>query len=109
MSNGVNDKGVLNYIGAVSGVGGGGTSTPRGASGGGASWFEAMARAWGKTLDNQAGKIIELSNSLGEGANNPSQVAMLTANSQQFAFLSQSAATSQNSAAQAIETLAKRS
>jgi len=110
-SSAIKNEGVLSYINTVGGLGSTGGGAVRASGGGGAggkSWFEAMAQAWGNRLDSQANEIISLSDALGSGQNNPSQVALLTAASQEMAFLAQSAATSQNSSAQAIENLAKR-
>jgi hypothetical protein len=72
------------------------------------SWFEAMARAWGEALDQQAGTITSISDSLNQGVDTPSQVTLLTAESMKMQFLSNSAATSNNSVGQALETLGKK-
>ncbi|MGY6518268.1 MAG: hypothetical protein ACXIUZ_06095 [Lysobacteraceae bacterium] len=72
------------------------------------SWYEAMAKAWGKTLDNQAARITELSASISEGGDQPSQMVQLTAESLRMQFMSNNASTSQNSVGQALETLGKR-
>ncbi len=72
------------------------------------SWFEAMARAWGEALDQQASTITELSDSLSNGMDTPSQVTILTAESMKMQFLSNSASTSNNSVGQALETLGKK-
>lgn len=81
------------------------------------SWFEAMAKAWGSALDQQANKIVDLSsnmttpggpNSPDGGADNPSTVAMLTAESQKMGFLSQSAASSTNAVGRALETIGRK-
>jgi hypothetical protein len=72
------------------------------------SWFEAMARAWGESLDQQANTITDLSSSLSQGMDTPSQVTLLTAESMKMQFLSNSAATSNNSVGQALETLGKK-
>lgn len=111
MSNTLNpDSNVLSYIaGAGASSGGSGAKRASASSGNSASWFEALARAWGDRLDAQATKIIQLSDSIGSSGNDsPSQIAMLTAESQRMAFISQSASSSQNSVAQALETMAKR-
>lgn len=72
------------------------------------SWYEAMSRAWGQTLDAQAGTITELSNVIGNGGDQPSNMVQLTAASLKMQFMSNNAATSQNSVGQALETLGKR-
>lgn len=109
MSN-VNNEGVLNYLSVV-GAGTSMGSTTRSGGGGGSSnsWFEAMSRAWGARLDAQASRITELSDSIGGSGNDqPSNMVRLTAESLRMQFLSQNAATSQNSVAQALESLSKR-
>lgn len=108
MSN-VNNDGVLSYIGAV-GAGTAANSTRSGSSSGSSnSWFEAMSRAWGSRLDAQASRITQLSDAIGSSGNDqPSNMVALTAESLRMQFLSQNAATSQNSVAQALESLSKR-
>ena len=108
MSN-VNNEGVLNFLGAV-GAGNGLNSARGGSSSRGSnSWFEALSRAWGERLDAQANRITELSDTIGSSGNDqPSNMVALTAESLRMQFLSQNAATSQNSVAQALESLSKR-
>jgi hypothetical protein len=73
------------------------------------SWFEAMAKAWGDTLDGQAQKITNLSSQIGNGGNdNPEAITMLTAESLRMQFLSSSASTSTTSVGQALESLARK-
>jgi hypothetical protein len=72
------------------------------------SWFEAMARAWGEALDQQANTITQLSDSLGNGQDTPSQVTLLTAESMKMQFLANSSSTANNSVGQALETLGKK-
>lgn len=108
MSN-VNNEGVLNYLSVVGAGAGMGSTTRSGGGGGSNSWFEAMSRAWGARLDAQASRITELSDSIGGSGNDqPSNMVRLTAESLRMQFLSQNAATSQNSVAQALESLSKR-
>lgn len=80
-------------------------STP---SGGTSSWYEAMSRAWGQTLDAQATRITNLSNVISDGGDQPSNMVALTAESLKMQFMSNNAATSQNSVGQALESLGKR-
>ena len=47
------------------------TGTTGGKTNGGGSWFEAMADAWGKTLDTEAGRIEEMSDSISAGNDRP--------------------------------------
>lgn len=77
-------------------------------SGESTSWYEAMSRAWGQTLDAQAGQISQLSQAISAGGDQPSNMVALTAQSLKMQFMSNNAATSQNSVGQALETLGKR-
>jgi hypothetical protein len=73
------------------------------------SWFEAMAEAWGQALDNQAQKIVSLSESIGENGNNtPSEVSELTAQSQVMAFVANSSHTAITSVSGALDTMARK-
>ncbi len=81
------------------------------------SWFAALAKAWGGALDKQATRITELSsqitsvgspNNAAGGADNPSTLTMLTAESLKMQFLSQSASSSNNAVGQALETLGRK-
>lgn len=73
-----------------------------------ASWFEAMADAWGKALDNQADKIIDMSTGLSDGLDNPGQVTMLTAESLKMQFLSNSSHTAITAVGSSLETMARK-
>lgn len=72
------------------------------------SWYEAMSKAWGQTLDAQAAEITQLSDAISAGGDQPSNMVALTAQSLKMQFMSNNAATSQNSVGQALETLGKR-
>ncbi|MES9831389.1 MAG: hypothetical protein ABW157_11565 [Candidatus Thiodiazotropha sp. LLP2] len=73
------------------------------------SWFEAMADAWGKALDNQASKIETLSTEIGdEGQEMPSQITRLTAESLKMTFLSNSSHTALSSLGSSLETMARK-
>ncbi len=106
-SNPVNNSPLLNFVGRSS-VGTASSSRGSDASGGSSSWYEAMSRAWGQTLDAQASKITSLSDVIGSGGDQPSNMVKLTAESLKMQFMSNNAATSQNSVGQALETLGKR-
>ena len=84
------------------GIPGGSSAGPRG------SWYEAMSRAWGQTLDSQAAVITDMSANIGAGDDQPSSMVQLTAASLKMQFMSNNASTSQNSVGQALETLGKR-
>ncbi|MEM6267671.1 MAG: hypothetical protein AAF494_10765 [Pseudomonadota bacterium] len=72
------------------------------------NWFEAFAAAWGNALDNQANQIEARSNTLSEGADSPSEITMLTADSMRMSFMSQSSHTSLDSVSKALETMARK-
>ncbi|MEZ0472860.1 hypothetical protein [Luteimonas salinilitoris] len=97
-----------NYIGMATFANG--QNGPRGTTSAGSSnsWYEAMSRAWGQTLDGQAAKITQMSDAIGAGSDQPSDMVQLTAASLKMQFMSNNAATSQNSVGQALETLGKR-
>ena len=84
------------------GIRGGSSAGDRG------SWYEAMSRAWGQTLDSQAAVITDMSANIGAGDDQPSSMVQLTAASLKMQFMSNNAATSQNATGQALETLGKR-
>lgn len=79
---------------------------PKGA--GNESWYEAMATAWGQTLDNQANTISTMSDSLGAGQESPSDITKLTAESMRMGFLSNSSSSSLDSVGKALETMARK-
>ncbi len=72
------------------------------------SWYLAFSRAWGILLDAKAVEITELSDTIGAGDNSPGQLVQLTARSLEFGFLSNNAATSQNSIAEGQKHLASK-
>lgn len=86
------------------------------------SWFEAMAKAWGNALDQQANKVTALSgqinngsdanangqNGASSGSDNPSVLTQLTAESLKMQFISTSASTSTNAVGQALNTLGQK-
>ena len=82
------------------------TERPRGESGG--SWYEAMATAWGETLDNQANTITTMSDGLSAGSDSPSDITKLTAESMRMGFMSNSSASSLDAVGKALETMARK-
>lgn len=72
------------------------------------TWFEALADAWGQTLDGQANRIEEMSNQVSQGGDNPSQITQLTAESLKMSFLSNSSSSSIDSVGKALETMARK-
>lgn len=73
-----------------------------------ASWFEAMADAWGKALDNQANKISDMASELVDGVDSPRQVSLLTAESLRMQFLSNSSHTAITAVGSSLETMARK-
>lgn len=106
MNNDAINSPVANFIGRA----GMGTASmrPGASSSDSSSWYEAMSKAWGQTLDGQATKITNLSDVISDGGDQPSNMVKLTAESLKMQFMSNNAATSQNSVGQALETLGKR-
>ena len=93
------------------------------------SWFEALAKAWGNALDQEANKVTALSDQVsdgsaanaggqpgatagsganGNGSDNPSTLTQLTAESLKMQFLSTSASTSINAVGQGLQTEAQK-
>lgn len=92
------------------------------------SWFEALAKAWGNALDQQANKVTALSDQVSDGtdasasgqtgstqngtsssgSDNPSVLTQLTAESLKMQFLSTSASTSVNAVGQGLQTLGQK-
>ncbi len=72
------------------------------------SWFEAMAGAWGKALDQQASTLADMSEQLSAGGDQPSAIVQLSAESMRMQFMSNSASTANNSVGQALESLARK-
>jgi len=73
------------------------------------TWFEALANAWGATLDNQAARIEQMSDAVGNnGQDNPSQITKLTAESLRMSFMANSSSSSIDSVGKALETMARK-
>jgi len=72
------------------------------------SWFEAMAEAWGKTLDAKAEEMEIAAGELSNGNDTPAQITQMTAMAQQMNFMSNSAHTSLQSVGSALETMARK-
>jgi hypothetical protein len=74
----------------------------------GGHWFEAMASAWGETLDKTAGKIEEMSDDLRGGNDTPLAITMLSTETMRMGFLSNSSKTAISSVGTALETMARK-
>ena len=96
-------------LGASPTPGAGGKGKAGGAASGSGSWFEAVAQAWGQTLDGEAQKIETMSDGIGNGNEQPSQIAELSAESMRMNFMSNSENTSVSSIGQSLETMARKS
>jgi hypothetical protein len=72
------------------------------------SFFEAMAKAWGDTLDAQATKITQQSDVIAGGADTPSALTQLQTESLKMGFMSQASHTSISSVGSALETMARK-
>jgi hypothetical protein len=79
-----------------------------GTSGKPKSWFEAMAEAWGKTLDAKASEIQATSDQISGGDNQPAVVTKLQAQSLEMSFMASSSHTSISSVGTALETMARK-
>lgn len=79
-----------------------------GSDDGGGTWFEALSEAWGKTLDGEAAKIEQMSNGIGDGADNPSAITKLTAETMRMSFMANSSSSSIDSVGKALETMARK-
>ena len=100
--------GIGQFIAGAAATGGSGGIRGGSSAGDRGSWYEAMSRAWGQTLDSQAAVITDMSANIGAGDDQPSSMVQLTAASLKMQFMSNNASTSQNSVGQALETLGKR-
>jgi hypothetical protein len=83
----------------------GGSSSDKDGEG---NWFEALSKAWGKTLDSEASRISAMSDNLSAGNENPSDITKLTAESMRMSFLSQSSSSSIDSVGKSLETMARK-
>lgn len=72
------------------------------------TWFEALADAWGQTLDGQAQRIEQMSDGISKGGDNPSQITKLTAESMRMSFMANSSSSSIDSVGKALETMARK-
>ena len=75
---------------------------------GDSTWFEALAQAWGQTLDAQASRITEQSDLIAGGNDTPSALTELQTQSLKMGFISQSSHTSISSVGSALETMARK-
>jgi uncharacterized protein YukE len=73
------------------------------------SWYEAMAKAWGQALNQQAHVITELSDQVtNAGQDQPSQITQLTAESMRFSYIATNASTATTSVGEALQTLGRK-
>src|SRR3546814_2691121 len=76
---------VLSFVG--NSAGSASMNRPGASSTDSGSWYEAMSKAWGQTLDAQASQITSLSDVIGSGGDQPSNMVKLTAESLKMQFL----------------------
>ena len=73
------------------------------------SWYEAMAKAWGQALNNQAQVITQLSDQVSNaGSDQPSQITQLTAESMRFSYLASNDSTVTTSVGEGVSTLGRK-
>jgi hypothetical protein len=72
------------------------------------SWFESMAQAWATVMDKQAEQVVNLSNEMSSGRDDPGTAVQLQAQAQKMGFLSTASSTSVNTVGNALEILAKK-
>lgn len=73
------------------------------------SWLEAMSQVWGRTLDEQAARMEDLSGQITTGNDKPAVVTQLTAESLRMNFLATSSHTGISTAGEALKTMAQKS
>jgi len=73
------------------------------------SWYQAMADAWGQTLDRQAGDMEALADRISAGDDKPATITALSAESLRMGFLSNSSHTALSSTGEALKTMAQKS
>ena len=72
------------------------------------TWYQAMAEAWGKTLDAKATEIEGVAAQISGGDDTPGTITQMSTKSLQMGFLSQSAHTATSSVGTALETMARK-
>ena len=76
---------------------------------GSGTWFQAMAEAWGQTLDAEANTLQGLADQISSGGDQPSTLTLMSAESLKMGFLSQSSHTALSSTGEALKTMAQKS
>jgi len=79
-----------------------------GSSSSSGSWFEAMAAAWSKTLEDEAGTITTMSDAIGTGKDDPEAITKLTAETLRMSYLSESSHTALTAVGGALDTMARK-
>ena len=72
------------------------------------SWYQAMADAWGQTLDRQAASIETIADKVSAGDDKPATITQLSAESLKMGFLSNSSHTALSSTGEALKTMAQK-
>ncbi|MFP4061631.1 MAG: hypothetical protein ACLFS2_02435 [Halochromatium sp.] len=76
-----------------------------------ASWFEAMARAWGSGLDKEAEEVVQLSDEMQSGEGDSDEIGNqveFQAQVQRMSFMSEAASNSVKTGGEALSSLARR-
>lgn len=73
------------------------------------SWFQAMADAWGKTLDEQANTIQDLSTRVSAGEDKASNLSAMSVETLRFGYLTTSSHTAITSAGEGLKSMASKS
>jgi hypothetical protein len=73
------------------------------------TWYQAMAEAWGQTLDQQASTMETLAAEISNGGDKPSTLTLMSAESLKMGFLAQSSHTALSSTGEALKTMAQKS
>jgi len=85
------------------------TTTPSGSNSTPEGFFQTLAAVWATALNNQANVMEQDAQAMNTSADNsPGSIVTMTSDSLMFSFLSQSASTSDNSAGDALNTLARK-
>ncbi|RQP21262.1 hypothetical protein [Piscinibacter terrae] len=73
------------------------------------SWYQAMADAWGQTLDRQASSMETIADKISAGDDKPATITQLSAESLKMGFLSNTSHTALSSTGEALKTMAQKS
>lgn len=72
------------------------------------SWLEAMASAWGETLDRKASDIEATAAEMSAGNNQPSVITKLSTQAMEMGFLANSSHNAISSSGEALKAMAQK-